>query len=191
MLFFFFLQAQHLCLLLFLCLRLVLGGVPGPCQHSVTQDNLLSLNRLVSLPKHQTLFRVQLGRSENLEVCYIKAVFPQILELLSTHFRYVRNSDNRRYVHTLEKVIFHLYSQGCVAEINEEIEDSPVRFIRIVESSPKEALKKVKGVMQKYIGLMTESTGPVNWNCQADYAPQDNSEYTTSTDSSTGINRNS
>ncbi|XP_040014410.1 uncharacterized protein LOC120806932 isoform X4 [Xiphias gladius] len=55
-------------------------------------------------------------------VCYIKASLPQILELLRTHFNYVRNSDNRRYVNTLETVIYHLYSQGCVPEISEEFE---------------------------------------------------------------------
>ncbi|XP_040014409.1 uncharacterized protein LOC120806932 isoform X3 [Xiphias gladius] len=96
-------KAQHLCLLLLLCLHLALGGVPGPCRHSVTQDHLLSLNRLSN-------------------VCYIKASLPQILELLRTHFNYVRNSDNRRYVNTLETVIYHLYSQGCVPEISEEFE---------------------------------------------------------------------
>lgn len=57
-------------------------------------------------------------------VCYIKASLPQILELLRTHFNYVRNSDNRRYVNTLETVIYHLYTQGCVPEISEEFEVS-------------------------------------------------------------------
>lgn len=58
------------------------------------------------------------------KICFIKAAFPQVLELLNLHFHYVRNSDNRRYVNTLEKVIYHLYSQGCIPEINEEVEVS-------------------------------------------------------------------
>ncbi|KAI3370542.1 hypothetical protein L3Q82_025299, partial [Scortum barcoo] len=116
------------------------------------------------------------------KVCYVKAAFPQVLELLNTHFNYVRNSDNRRYVSTLKKVIYHLYSQGCVPEINEEFEDSPVTFIRMVESSPKDALKKARSVIQMYMSLMTESRGPVNWDCQNQYAAE---ESTTANDTST------
>ncbi|XP_040890478.1 macrophage colony-stimulating factor 1a [Toxotes jaculatrix] len=180
-------KAQHLRLLLLLCLRLALGGIPGPCRHSVTQDHLLSLNRLIDNQlDHGCLITYPFTEHLNLsEVCYIKAAFPQILELLRTHFHYVRNSDNRRYVNTLEKVIYHLYSQGCVPEINEEFEDSPVRFMTIVESSPKEALKKARGVVEMYLSLITESTGPVDWDCHAEYAAEEDSGSTSAADTST------
>lgn len=55
-------------------------------------------------------------------VCYIKAAFPHILDLLNTQFRYDKNSDNYRYTNSLKNVIYNLYSQGCVPSINEEIE---------------------------------------------------------------------
>ncbi|XP_040014412.1 uncharacterized protein LOC120806932 isoform X5 [Xiphias gladius] len=180
-------KAQHLCLLLLLCLHLALGGVPGPCRHSVTQDHLLSLNRLIDNQLDHGCFIIY-PFTEHLNlsnVCYIKASLPQILELLRTHFNYVRNSDNRRYVNTLETVIYHLYSQGCVPEISEEFEDSPVRFIRIVESSPKEALRRARGVIQMYLSLMTESISPVDWDCHAEYAAEEDSESTTVADTST------
>ncbi|XP_070758839.1 macrophage colony-stimulating factor 1a [Enoplosus armatus] len=180
-------RAQHLCLLLLLCLRQAFGGVPGPCRHSVTQDHLLSLNRLIDNQLDHGCFIIHpfTERLHLSKVCYIKAAFPQILELLSTHFHFVRNSDNRRYVNTLKKVIYHLYSHGCVPEINEEFEDNPVRFIRMVESSPKQALKKARGVIQMYVSLMTESTGPVDWDCQAEYAAEEDSESTTAADTNT------
>ncbi|KAM9859982.1 macrophage colony-stimulating factor 1-like [Aulostomus maculatus] len=178
--------AQHLCIFL-LCMRLALGGVPGPCRHSVTQDHLLSLNRLIDNQLDHGCFIIY-PFTEHLNlstVCYIKAAIPQVLELLTTHFHYVRNSDNRRYVNTLEKAIYHLYSQGCIPEINEEIEDNPMRFMKMVESSPKEALKKARQVIQMYMSLMTVSTGPVDWNCEAEYAAEEDSESTTAADPST------
>ncbi len=57
--------------------------------------------------------------------------------------------------------------------------------MRMVESSPKEALKKARGVIQKYMSLMAESTGPVDWDCQAQYATEEDTESTTATDTST------
>uniref|UniRef100_UPI003AACAFC9 uncharacterized protein n=1 Tax=Centroberyx gerrardi TaxID=166262 RepID=UPI003AACAFC9 len=173
-------KARHLCFLLLLCLRLAWGGVPGPCRHSVTKDQLLSLNRLIDnqLDNGCSIIYSFTERQSLSKVCYIKTAFPQILELLNTHFQYARKSDNRRYVNTLKKVIYNLYSQRCIPEINEEIEDHPVRFMRVLRGSPKEALKKAKGVIQMYRTLMTESTGPVDWNCQAEYAAEEDPEST-------------
>ncbi|KAG7229538.1 hypothetical protein INR49_031962 [Caranx melampygus] len=161
-------KAQHLCLLLLLCLCLPLGGVPGPCRYSVTRDHVLSLNRLIDNQlDHSCLIIYPFTDHHNLsQVCYIKAAFPQILELLRTHFHYVRNSDNRRYVSSWEK-------------------DSPVRFTRMIESSPKEALKRVRGVIQMYLSLMTKSGGPVDWDCQAEYAAEEEPESTAAADTST------
>lgn len=72
------------------------------------------------------------------------------------------------------------------------LQDSPVRFIRIVESSPKEALRRARGVIQMYLSLMTESISPVDWDCHAEYAAEEDSESTTVADTSTpGTNSNS
>ncbi|XP_077458672.1 macrophage colony-stimulating factor 1a isoform X2 [Stigmatopora argus] len=147
-------KACHLSLLLILCFHLALGSVPGPCRHSITQKHLRNLNRLS-------------------KVCYVKAALPQVLELLRTQFHYGRKSDNRRYINTLETAIYYLYSQGCISQINEEIEDSPTKLIKLVQSSPKEALKKVQHVIQMYMRLMRLSTRPVDWNCQAEYSARD------------------
>ncbi|XP_057702442.1 macrophage colony-stimulating factor 1a [Corythoichthys intestinalis] len=165
-------KAWHLCLLLILCFHLALGGVPGPCRHSITQQHLRSLNRLIDNQLDHGCFIIyQFTEHLNLsKVCYVKAAIPQVLELLRTQFHYARNSDNRRYINTLEKAIYYLYSQGCISEINEEIEDSPSRLIKMVETSPKEALKKVHHVFQMYMKLMTLSANPVDWNCQSEYA---------------------
>uniref|UniRef100_A0A673ABV5 Colony stimulating factor 1b (macrophage) n=1 Tax=Sphaeramia orbicularis TaxID=375764 RepID=A0A673ABV5_9TELE len=169
----------------FICLLVVLslasGGVPGPCRHSVMQDHLQSLGRLIDNQLDHSCF-IQYPFTEHLNlstVCYVKAALPQALELLSKHFHYVRSSDNRRYVSALQKLIYHLYTQGCVAEIDEEVEDSPVRFSKAVESSPKDALKKVQGVFQMYMNLMRDSKGPVDWDCRAEFTVEEDYQTTT------------
>lgn len=55
----------------------------------------------------------------------------------------------------------------------------------MVESSPKEALKRARGVIQMYLSLMTQSTGPVDWDCQAEYAAEEDPESTAVADTST------
>uniref|UniRef100_A0A3Q2Z7S0 Macrophage colony-stimulating factor 1-like n=1 Tax=Hippocampus comes TaxID=109280 RepID=A0A3Q2Z7S0_HIPCM len=167
--------AWHLCFFPILCFHLIMGGVPGPCRHSVTQEHLRILNRLIDNQLDHGCFIIyQFTERLNLsKVCYVKAALPQVLELLRTQFRYGRNSDNRRYVNTLEKAIYHLYSQGCISEINEELEESPSRLTKEAESSPKEALKKARQVIQMYMRLMTFSTHPVDWNCQSEYSVGD------------------
>ncbi|KAL0181782.1 hypothetical protein M9458_024188, partial [Cirrhinus mrigala] len=55
-------------------------------------------------------------------VCYVKAAFPHILELLNTQFRYAKDSDNYRYTNSLKNLIYNVYSQRCIPPINEEIE---------------------------------------------------------------------
>nr|XP_020514922.1 macrophage colony-stimulating factor 1-like [Labrus bergylta] len=176
-------RAQQLCFWLFLCFRPALAGVPGPCRHSVTQDHFLSLNRLIDNQLDNSCFIIYpFTECLNLsKVCCVKAAFPHILDLLSSHFHYAQSSDNRRYVSTLETVIFHLYSQGCVPEINEEYEDSPVRFLRIEQSSPKEALKKVRSVIRMYMSLINENSDPLDWDCKDQYAAEDDPQSTPGT----------
>ncbi|XP_053724337.1 macrophage colony-stimulating factor 1a [Synchiropus splendidus] len=176
-------KAQLLCLLLLLCVYRAFAGVPGPCRHSVTQDHLLSLNRLIDNQLDHGCFIIYpfTERLNLSKTCYIKAALPLTLELLNSHFHYVRNSDNRRYVNTLEKVIFHLYSQRCIPSIDEEVEDSPVRFTRMMETSPKEALRKVRSILQMYLKLMTVNNGYVKWNCREEYAAEEEAETTPAT----------
>uniref|UniRef100_A0A8C4ZG33 Colony stimulating factor 1b (macrophage) n=1 Tax=Gadus morhua TaxID=8049 RepID=A0A8C4ZG33_GADMO len=161
----------HLCFLLPLLMSLA-WGLPGPCRHSVTKHHLLSLSRLMDnqLENGCSIVYAFTERQNLSEVCYVKAAFPHILELLNTHFNYAKNSDNRRYVSTLRRVIFNLYSQGCVPEINEEIEDSPVSFTRVLCSSPKEALQKARGVVELYAVLLRQRSSPLDWSCQEEYA---------------------
>uniref|UniRef100_A0A3Q3ESW4 Uncharacterized protein n=1 Tax=Labrus bergylta TaxID=56723 RepID=A0A3Q3ESW4_9LABR len=156
---------QQLCFWLFLLLPPALAGVPGPCRHSLRGRAVFN----------DALFFFQS------KVCCVKAAFPHILDLLSSHFHYAQSSDNRRYVSTLETVIFHLYSQGCVPEINEEYEDSPVRFLRIEQSSPKEALKKVRSVIRMYMSLINENSDPLDWDCKDQYAAEDDPQSTPGT----------
>ncbi|XP_030230504.1 macrophage colony-stimulating factor 1a isoform X1 [Gadus morhua] len=164
-------KARHLCFLLPLLMSLA-WGLPGPCRHSVTKHHLLSLSRLMDnqLENGCSIVYAFTERQNLSEVCYVKAAFPHILELLNTHFNYAKNSDNRRYVSTLRRVIFNLYSQGCVPEINEEIEDSPVSFTRVLCSSPKEALQKARGVVELYAVLLRQRSSPLDWSCQEEYA---------------------
>ncbi|XP_020341800.1 uncharacterized protein LOC109893129 isoform X2 [Oncorhynchus kisutch] len=173
-------KARHLCFLFLMCFPLAWGGVPGPCRHSVTKGHLLNLNCLIDnqLENGWSITYVFTERQSLSEVCYIKAAFPQILELLNTHFKYVRKSDNGRYVKLLKKVIYDLYSQNCIPEINEEIEDTPLKFVRMHSTSPREALTKARGVIEMYMTLMTKSNGPVDWNCEEEYA-EDYQESTT------------
>lgn len=165
-------KARHLCFTLLLWFHLVLGGVPGPCRHSVTKDHLFHLNRLIDnqLDNGCAISYLFTENQSLSKACYIKAVFPQILELLNTHFQYGKRSDNRRYVNVLKKVIYDIYSQRCIPEINEEIEDNPVKFLKVQNTSPKEALRKAKSVIQMYMALIKEQKGHVDWNCEEEYA---------------------
>ncbi|KAG9352790.1 hypothetical protein JZ751_017366 [Albula glossodonta] len=56
--------------------------------------------------------------------------------------------------------------------------DNPVRFVKDYRSSLKEALGKIREVIQLYMELMTENNKPVDWNCEEEYA-EDYPESTT------------
>ncbi|KAL2090884.1 hypothetical protein ACEWY4_013147 [Coilia grayii] len=144
-------KARRLGFFLILCFHLARAPPPGPCKHSVTQGHLLTLRKLS-------------------DVCYIKAVFPQILDLLKTHFQYVSNSDNGRYVTALENVIYNIYTYKCIPEINEEREDNSEKFIAHYCTSPQESLQKVHSVLSMYMNLMAESRELTDWNCEDEYA---------------------
>ncbi|XP_063072527.1 macrophage colony-stimulating factor 1a isoform X2 [Engraulis encrasicolus] len=159
----------------FLFLLLILTGFhlakappPAPCKYSVSQSHLLTLTKLI--------------QNQLLHGCSIKYAFMEqqhlILDLLKTHFQYVSSSDNGRYVTELENVIFNIYTQKCIPEINEEREDNPDKFATHYDTSPQESLRKVHCVLSMYMKLMTEKREATDWNCEQEYAVDvDISEY--------------
>ncbi|KAK2874290.1 hypothetical protein Q8A67_021443 [Cirrhinus molitorella] len=173
-------KVRHLCFFLILCFHLVYAGVPGPCKHSVTQDHLLNLRRLIKNQlQNGCSITYTFTEHQNLSVvCYVKAAFPHILELLNTQFRYAKDSDNYRYTNSLKNLIYNIYSQRCIPPINEEIEDSPMKFVRTHVTLPRAALEKAEEVIRMYMSLMTQSNKPVDWNCEKEYS-EDYPESTT------------
>ncbi|KAI3357609.1 hypothetical protein L3Q82_016019, partial [Scortum barcoo] len=101
--------------------------------------------------------------------CFVKAALPWILELLTTHFKYSRGSVNDGYVQSLRALILNIYSQKCVPQINEEVEDKPESFEMLYRGSPSEALQRASEVLSVYWELVTKSDTPVDWRCQHDY----------------------
>ncbi|CAB1329346.1 unnamed protein product [Coregonus sp. 'balchen'] len=142
-------KVKCLCVIVFLSLPLTMGD-PGPCRHSITRHHLLTIRRLS-------------------KCCYVKAALPWILELLTSHFRYTQGSDNHSYVLSLIGLIHNIYSQRCVPQINEELEDDPVRFGMSFSSSPSEALGRVQDVLSEYWELVTTRDSPVDWSCEREY----------------------
>ncbi|KAF7644869.1 hypothetical protein LDENG_00214370 [Lucifuga dentata] len=102
--------------------------------------------------------------------CFVKAALPWILELLTTYFKYSRGSVNDGYVQTLRALTLNIYSQKCVPQINEEVEDKPEKFEMLFSGSPLEALQRASDVLSVYWELVTRSDTPVDWRCQHEYA---------------------
>ncbi|XP_036387357.1 macrophage colony-stimulating factor 1a isoform X2 [Megalops cyprinoides] len=180
-------KAGRQCFFLILCFHLALGEVPGPCRHSVTKDHLQKIKRLIEnqLQNDCSVTYTFTERQSLSKVCYVKAAFPQVLELLNTRFQYAQNSDNYHYVLALKNLVLNIYSQKCIPEINEELEDNPVRFMKEYSSSLRETLEKIREVIQLYMELMTENNKPVDWNCEEEYA-EDYPEFTTTIAQTTG-----
>ncbi|KAL7843481.1 hypothetical protein AOLI_G00249930 [Acnodon oligacanthus] len=173
-------KIRHLCSFLVLCLHLANGAVPGPCKHSVTKDHLLNLRRLIGNQlQNGCSISYNFTKLQSLsDICYIKAAFPHMLDLLNTHFRYERDSDNYKYVSSLKNLIYNIYSQRCIPPINEEIEDNPAKFAKLYMTSPRVGLEKAEEVIQMYQNLVTKNDKPVEWNCEDEYA-EDSQESTT------------
>ncbi|XP_051967816.1 macrophage colony-stimulating factor 1a [Xyrauchen texanus] len=173
-------KVRHQCFFLILCFHLVYAGVPGPCKHSVTQDHLRSIRRLIKnqLQNGCSIAYTFTERQNLSVVCYVKATFPHILDLLNTQFRYAKDSDNYRYTNSLKNLIYNIYSQRCIPPINDEIEDNPAKFARIHMTLPRSALEKAEEVIRMYMSLMTKSDKPVDWNCEEEYT-EDYIEFTT------------
>ncbi|TNN48732.1 hypothetical protein EYF80_041036 [Liparis tanakae] len=128
-----------------------MAEVPGPCRHSVTREHLLTLRHLS-------------------KCCFVKAALPWILELLSTHFKYSRGSVNDGYVQSLRALVLNIYSQKCVPQIDEQVEDKPESFELVYRGSTLEALQMASEALSVYRELVTTNDAPVDWRCQDEYA---------------------
>ncbi|XP_029011321.1 macrophage colony-stimulating factor 1b isoform X2 [Betta splendens] len=176
------LQVKCLCVLLVLSLPLTMAEVPGPCRHSITREHLLTVRHLMDnqLRSGCSITYTFIERRGLSKCCFVKAALPWILELLTTHFKYKRGSVNDGYVQSLRALILNIYSQKCVPQINEEVEDTPESFEVLRGGSPSEALQRAAEVLSVYWELVTTSEAPVDWRCQHEYTESFSS--TTETD---------
>nr|XP_043895118.1 macrophage colony-stimulating factor 1b isoform X2 [Solea senegalensis] len=165
------LQVKCLFVLMLLSLPLNMAEVPGPCRHSITREHLLIVRNLMDnqLRSGCSISYTFIERRSLSKCCFVKAALPWILELLTTHFKYRRGSANYGYVRSLRALILNIYSQKCVPEINEEIEEKPESFEMLYRGSPTEALQRASEVLSIYLELVTTSNAPVDWRCQHEY----------------------
>ncbi|TSL97326.1 Macrophage colony-stimulating factor 1 [Bagarius yarrelli] len=103
-------------------------------------------------------------------VCYVKAALPRVLDLLSAHFRYSRGSENALSVLSLQNLIHNIYSQHCVPPLNEELEESPVVFLKQFTDSPVQALQRAEEVLDLYLQLITQTHTALDWSCSMEYS---------------------
>ncbi|XP_068196226.1 macrophage colony-stimulating factor 1b isoform X2 [Antennarius striatus] len=181
------LQVKCLCVLMFLSFPLTMTEVPGPCRHSITREHLLTARRLMDnqLRSGCSITYTFIERRSLSKCCFVKAALPWILELLTTHFKYSRGSVNDGYVQSLRALILNIYSQKCVPQINEEVEDKPESFEMLYRGSPSEALQRASEVLALYWELVTMSDVSVDWRCQHEYTDAFGSTTDTSIESST------
>ncbi|PWA31834.1 hypothetical protein CCH79_00006671, partial [Gambusia affinis] len=190
-------KVKCLCVLMFLSFPLSMAEVPGPCRHSITREHLLIVRQLVgvkttsnrsdqiSLAEILPLLFLQMDNQLRSgcsitytfieqrtlsKCCFVKAALPWTLELLTTHFKYGRGSINDGFVQSLRALILNMYSQRCVPQINEEVEDKPESFEVVYRGSTLEALQRVSEVLSVYWELVTTSDSPVDWRCQQEYS---------------------
>ncbi|XP_015239194.1 PREDICTED: uncharacterized protein LOC107090375 [Cyprinodon variegatus] len=166
------LQVKCLCVLMFLSFPLSMAEIPGPCRHSITREHLLIVRQLMDnqLRSGCSITYTFIERRTLSKCCFVKAALPWILELLTTHFKYSRGSVNDGYVQSLRALILNMYSQRCVPQINEEVEDKPESFEMVYSGSPTEALQRVSEVLSVYWELVTTSESPIDWICQQEYS---------------------
>lgn len=164
-------KVKCLCVLVLLSFPLTMTEVPGPCRHSITREHLLTLRHLMDnqLRSGCSVTYTFIERRGLSKCCFVKAALPWILELLTTHFKYGRGSVNDGYVQSLRALILNIYSQKCVPQINEEVEDKPESFEMLYRSSPTEALQRALEVLSVYWELVTKSNSSIDWRCQHEY----------------------
>lgn len=164
-------KVKCLCVLMLLSFPLTMAEVPGPCRHSITREHLLTVRHLMDnqLRSGCSITYTFIEQRSLSKCCFVKAALPWILELLATHFKYGRGSVNDGYVQSLRALILNIYSQKCVPQINEEIEDKPESFEMLYSGSPSEALQRAFEVLSVYWELVTMSDVPIDWRCQHEY----------------------
>ncbi|KAJ8370922.1 hypothetical protein SKAU_G00109500 [Synaphobranchus kaupii] len=172
-------KVRGLCLFL-LCLHLTVADVPGPCRYSVRKDHLATVRRLIQnqLKNGCSITYTFTERGSLSDTCYIRAAFPQILDLIDTHLKFDRGSDNGHYVEVMKALINNMYLQMCIPPINEELEDDPEKFSKTNRGSPREALERALEVFSLYLELMSSRNIPVDWSCDEEYA-KDEPQLTT------------
>ncbi|XP_053173471.1 macrophage colony-stimulating factor 1b [Scomber japonicus] len=172
---------------MFLSFPLTMAEVPGPCRHSITREHLLTVGHLMDnqLRSGCSITYTFIEQRSLSKCCFVKAALPWILELLTTHFKYNRGSVNDGYVQSLRALILNIYSQKCVPQINEEVEDKPESFEMLYRGSPSEALQRASEVLSVYWELVTTSDTPVDWRCQHEYTEVISSTTELSTESTT------
>ncbi|KAM9751733.1 macrophage colony-stimulating factor 1b isoform 2-T2 [Menidia menidia] len=165
------LQVKCLFVFMFLSFPLTMAVIPGPCRHSITREHLLTVRQLMDnqLRSGCSITYTFVEQRSLSKCCFVKAALPWILELLTTHFKYNRGSVNDGYVQSLRALILNIYSQKCVPQINEEVENKPESFEMLYRGSPSEALQKASEVLFVYWELVTTSDTPVDWKCQHEY----------------------
>ncbi|KAM7411672.1 hypothetical protein PAMA_021588 [Pampus argenteus] len=180
-------KVKCLCVLMFLSFPLTMAEVPGPCRHSITREHLLTVRHLMDnqLRSGCLITYTFIEQRSLSKCCFVKAALPWILELLTTHFKYRRGSVNDGYVQSLRALIHNIYSQKCVPQINEEVEDKPESFEMLYRGSPLEALQRASEVLSVYWELVTTGDTPVDWRCQHEYTEVFGSTTDLYTDSST------
>ncbi|GAA6106843.1 macrophage colony-stimulating factor 1b [Tachysurus ichikawai] len=184
-------QVRSVCVLVLLYIPLCMMDIPGPCRHSITKEHLLQINHLINnqMTNGCSISYMFIEKRHLSSVCYVKAALPCVLDLLSTHFRYSQNSEIALSVHSLQNLIHNIYSQHCVPPLNEELEETPVVFLKEFTDTPVQALQRAKEVLDVYLQLITQTATAVDWSCAVEYSYSyttvDNTELlsTNSTDS--------
>ncbi|XP_061760198.1 macrophage colony-stimulating factor 1b isoform X1 [Nerophis ophidion] len=181
------LQVKCLCVVMFLSFPLSMAEIPGTCRHSITREHLLTLKHLMDnqLRSGCSITYTFIEQKTLSQCCFVKAALPWILELLTTHFQYNRGSVNYGYVQSLRTLILNMYSQKCVPQINEEIEDKPESFEAVCKGSPAGALQRASKVLSVYLDLVKTRDTPIDWSCQHEYSKMFSSSTEQPTESST------
>uniref|UniRef100_A0A8C4RP86 Uncharacterized LOC114647944 n=1 Tax=Erpetoichthys calabaricus TaxID=27687 RepID=A0A8C4RP86_ERPCA len=146
---------------------LAFAYVPDTCRNSMKQEHLSILDRLVAnqLVNSCNIRYKFIEESQLSKTCFVKAVFPKILDLLNDHFKYGKNSSNGKDVQLLKDLIGNIYKIRCIPPIDLDKEDNPEKFWKDFDEPPQAALRRIRSAAAIYLNLLaTYRKGP-NWEC--------------------------
>ncbi|XP_039605130.1 macrophage colony-stimulating factor 1a [Polypterus senegalus] len=146
---------------------LAFAYVPDTCRNSMKQEHLSILDRLIAnqLVNSCNIRYKFIEESQLSKTCFVKAVFPKILDLLNDHFKYGKNSSNGKDVQLLKDLIGNIYKIRCIPPIDLEKEDNPEKFWKDFDEPPQAALRRIRSAAAIYLNLLaTYRKGP-NWEC--------------------------